>query len=248
MAKPILEGKNIEIGKNCTFGHNVVIHDGVKLGDNVKLMNNIVIYPEVSIGENTLIFDGAVLGRPPKSSGVISRKIKSVLGPLVIGEKCVIGANVVLYSGTKIGNNVLLGDSCSIREECEVGDFVLISRCTTINYNTKIGKRTKIMDNCHITGNMIIEEDVFISVLVSTTNDNMIERKEYDDTRVIGPTIKRGVLIGAGAILLPNIIIGENSVVAAGAVVTKDVPAKKIVMGIPARVVKDVPEEFLKGR
>jgi len=76
MTKPILEGKDIKIGKNCTFGHNVVINDGVELGDNVQLMNNIVIYPGVSIGENTVIFDNAVLGKIPLTTAGIARPTK----------------------------------------------------------------------------------------------------------------------------------------------------------------------------
>ena len=146
----------------------------------------------------------------------------------------------MIYSGTKIGHNTLLGDYCSIREECSVGDYCIISRNVSVNYNTSIGNRTKIMDNTHITGNTIIEDDVFISALVSTTNDNTIGKENYNEDHVKGPYIKKGTRIGAGANILPNITIGENCVVGASALVTKNVPDKKVVMGIPAKIVRSV--------
>ena len=78
-------------------------------------------------------------------------------------------AIIYIFIGT------LIGDGASIREQCRIGDNCIVSRLVTINYNAKIGNRTKIMDNTHITGNMEIGDDVFISV-VATTNDNNIGR------------------------------------------------------------------------
>ena len=96
------------------------------------------------------------------------------------------------------------------------------------------------MDNTHITGNAVIEEDVFISVLVATTNDNTMGREEYDEDCTRGPYIKRNTTIGAAANILPNVVVGENCIVGAGAVVTKDIPDNKVVMGVPAKIVRDV--------
>ena len=96
------------------------------------------------------------------------------------------------------------------------------------------------MDNTHITGNMKIGNHVFISVLVSTTNDNTMGREEYNEDHVCGPTIKDNVTVGAAANILPGIIIGNNAIVGASALVTKNVPDNKVVMGIPAKVIRDV--------
>ena len=147
---------------------------------------------------------------------------------------------VVLYAGSKIGGRNLLGDFCSIREECTTGENCIISRNVSVNYNTSIGHDTKIMDNSHITGNMKIGNHVFISVLVATTNDNTMGREEYDENHVLGAEIEDYVTVGAAANILPNVHVGRNSIVGANALVTKDVPENKVVMGIPAKVVRDV--------
>ena len=110
----------------------------------------------------------------------------------------------------------------------------------SVNYETEIGDYTKIMDNSHITGSMKIGNHVFISVLVSSTNDNSMGRSEDAVDNLYGPTVEDYVTIGTGANLLPGVKIGKNSVVCAGSVVTKNVPPNKVVMGIPAKVVRDV--------
>jgi len=223
-----------------------IIHPGVQIGAEVVIHDFVVIYPNTIIRDRVEIFDHCVLGKPPTSPGNVSRHFKERYPPLEIGAETILCPGVVLYTGTKIGAKCLLGDFCSIREECEIGDMCLLSRNVTINYNTKIGPRTKVMDSTHLTGNMVIEEDVFISVLVSSTNDNTMGRSSYEEKNVQGPHIHRGVTIGAGAVLLPGVDIGENTIVAAGSVVTRSIPSGKIVMGIPARIVRDVPPEQYK--
>ncbi len=223
-----------------TIAASAVIHDGVKIGKNVIIRDFVVIYPGVEIGDGVDIMEGAVIGRIPKGARAIARQISPDYKKVIIGEGAVISPHVVIYTDVTIGSGTLIGDGASIREGCSVGDECIISRNVSINYNTKIGNKTKIMDNTHITGNMLVGDEVFISALVVTTNDNNIGKMGYDDSFIKGPVIEDGVLIGAGANLLPNIKIGTNSIVGAGAVVTKDVPAGKVVMGVPAKVVKDV--------
>ncbi len=98
----------------------------------------------------------------------------------------------------------------------------------------------EISENAKIYEGTIIEEDAFISVLVATTNDNTMGREEYNEGHVGGPHIKKNTTIGAAANMLPNTVIGENCIVGAGAVVTKDVPDHKVVMGVPAKAIRDV--------
>ena len=105
-----------------------------------------------------------------------------------------------------------------------------------INTNVTIGNNVKVMDNTHLTGGLIIEDNVFISTLVATSNDNTMGNRNGNPCTP--PYIRRGAKIGAGANILPGVIIGKNAIVAAGAVVTKHVPMNKTVMGIPARVKK----------
>ncbi len=217
-----------------------VIYEGAEISEGVIIHDYVVIYPNTIILPGAEIFEHCVIGRMPRSPGCTARKVSDDLPPAVIGEHTVLSVGCVVYAGTTIGHHTLLGDHCSIREECEIGNYCILSRNVSVNYHTKVGDRTKVMDNTHITGNAIIEEDVFISTLVATTNDNAMGKQGYDPQLVIGPWIKAGAVVGAAANILPRVIVGKDSVVGAGAVVTKDVPDGKVVMGIPARVVREV--------
>lgn len=231
------------ISKNASVADTAVIHDNVVIEDNVIIHDYVVIYPNTVVKSGTEIFDHCVLGKLPTSPGITSRQLKETYDALIIGENCILCPGVVIYAGTIIGHNNLLGDFCSIREDCKVGNNCILSRNVSVNYNTEIGNDTKIMDNSHITGNMKIGNHVFISVLVATTNDNTMGREEYNPDHVYGAVIEDDVTIGAAANILPQVIIGKNSIVGAGAVVTKSVPANKVVMGCPAKIVRDVQEK-----
>lgn len=217
-----------------------IIYDGAVVSEKAHIGEYVVIYPNVVISDGAEIMDHAVIGRLPKTASTSKRKVQKDYKQTVVGENSVISTGVVIYTDVIIGSGTLIGDNASIREGCRIGDGCIVARNVSINYNTKVGDATKIMDNAHITGNMVIEDHVFISVLVATTNDNLIGKGEYSDDRERGPYIKRGATIGAAANLLPAVTIGENALVGAGAVVTRDVPDGKVVMGTPARIVRDV--------
>lgn len=228
-------GENVSIGafcvisKNVTIGNNVVIHPGV------------VVAPGVVLEDEVEVFSGAVLGKEPKGAGALARK--PVFSPTVrIGRGSSVGPHAVIYYDVVIGEQTLIGDGASIREKCSVGDGCIVSRYVTVNYNTSIGNRTKIMDMTHITGNCVIGDDVFISTGVKTVNDNAIGRSGYSDETILGPRIENGAAVGAGATLLPGVVIGQNAIVGAGAVVTKNVAPHTLVMGAPARFVRSLEE------
>ncbi len=229
--------KRSNIGK---ISSNAKIYEGAVVEEGAIIHDFAVIYPNVVIKNGAEIFEHCVVGRQPKAPGCTSRKLSEEFRETVIGKETILSPGCIVYAGTQIGNNTLLGDNCSIREDCRIGNYCIISRNVSVNYNTIVGNRTKIMDNTHITGNAVIEDNVFISVLVATTNDNTMGREEYDEDHVGGPHIKRNTTIGAAANILPNTIIGENCIVGAGAVVTKDIPDNKVVMGVPAKIIRDV--------
>lgn len=214
------------IGRDCKVGENVIIH------------HNVVIYPGTIIGDGTEIFDGAVIGRPPKGAGNLVHKIGKTFEPVKIGQNCVIGSNAVIYASNKIGNNVLIGDGASLREGGVIGNNVVFSRLCTTNHHVTIKDDAKILDTTHITSRTVIEEGVFVGTGVNTTNDNRMTIKgtEVGDANII--VLKKGCKIGSGATLLPNVKVGENAIVGAGSVVTKDVPDGVTVMGIPAVIRK----------
>lgn len=219
-----------------TKGENCCIYEGAHLFPNVRLGNNVTVFP------------GAVIGRPPLSSGATTRQSQAGdLLPVEIGDNCVIGSNAVIYMNTRIGHHSMICDTACVREECEIGDYSIIAMGVTINYRTKVGNRVKIMDNTHITGNMLIEDDVFIAMLVTSANDNAMGRKPAPgkDWTGSGPIVRRFATVGQGTCLLPGVEIGRNAIVGANSVVTKNVPAETLVMGVPARPVRRLmPEEL----
>ncbi len=223
-----------------------VIKENVIIGSGVIIHDFVVIYPNTVIGDHVEIFEGCVIGKPPSKIRSSSRGISSDLAPVKIGNDSILCPRVTLCTSVEIGEGTLLGNNCSVREECKIGSDCVIAGDVSVNYHTTIGNRVKIMDNTHITGNMIIEDDVFISALVCTTNDNSIGRKGWHD-KIIGPVVKRFATIGGGANLLPNVTIGKNAIVGANSVVTKDVPDAKVVMGTPARIVRDVSASELRN-
>lgn len=209
------------IGKNVKLGEGVIIHPFVVIEDNVEIGNFVEIFP------------GAYIGKEPKGAGALSRKIE-FKKQIKIEDHSSIGPHAIVYYDVEIGKNTLIGDGASIREQCVIGSRVVIGRYVTINYGVTIGYQTKIMDHTWIAGNMTIGENVFISGGVLTANDNKMGSEGYGD-HVQGPRIENHSKIGVGAILLPNINIGENTVIAAGAVVTKSVPSYAVAKGIPAK-------------
>jgi UDP-3-O-[3-hydroxymyristoyl] glucosamine N-acyltransferase len=230
-----------KIGDNVKIGHGVFIDDDVIINNDAVIHPNVVIYPGVTVGAGTEIFPGAFLGKEPKGAGATARS-PEFSRQINIGTNCSIGPNAVIFYDVTIGNNTLLGDGASIREKCRIGSYCILSRYVTVNYATTIGDRTKVMDNSHITGKTRIGNDVFISVMVGTTNDNVI-RAGYEEDRILGPHIEDHVVVGVGASFLPAVRIGAGATVAAGAVVTRNVEANTLVAGVPAKFVRRLKNE-----
>lgn len=236
------------LGKDVTVGHFAVVGKNAQLGDNVIIGNNVTIWDGTVIGDNVQIGDGSVVGRQPKPSKTSTVKYDNALPPLVIGANTTIGANAVLYAGATIGENALIADLASVRENCKIGNYVVVGRGVAVENKTTIGDYTKIQTGAYITGYMDIADHVFIAPMVTFTNDNFMGRTEERFKFIKGATIKRGARVGGGAVILPGIEIGEETFVAAGALVTQNTAAGKIVKGLPAKAYKDVPERELLPR
>jgi acetyltransferase-like isoleucine patch superfamily enzyme len=205
---------------------------------------NVVIYPGTVIGEGCRIGDNVVLGKQPALSPR-STAVREELRPLELGAGTVVSTGAVVFAGTTTGEGVILGDQSCVRERCVLGDGVVVGRGSLVENDTTVGARTKIQANAYVTAYSTLEEDVFVAPGVVTTNDNFMGRTEKRHALRRGPTLRRGARVGGGAVLLPGIEVGEEAFVGAGAVVIGDVPARAVVVGNPARQIRDVPDDEL---
>jgi acetyltransferase-like isoleucine patch superfamily enzyme len=205
-----------------------------------QIAETAVVYPGTELGEGVVIGDNAVVGKPP-TLGARSTAAAEELPPLVVGDGTAILACAVVFAGSRLGRGVIVGDQACVRERCDLGDGVVVGRGSVVENDTTVGARTTIQANAYVTAYSTLEEDVFVAPCVVTTNDNFMGRTEERHALRRGPTIRRGARVGGGAVLLPGIEVGEEAFVGAGAVVLGDVPARAVVVGNPARQIREVP-------
>jgi acetyltransferase-like isoleucine patch superfamily enzyme len=203
-----------------------------------------IVYEGTVLGEGVKVLEYAVVGKQPVLSPR-STAPRDPLPPARIGNSSVISTGAIVFAGSTIGARVIVGDQACVRERVTLGDDVVVGRGSLVENDTTIGALTKIQAGAYITAYSTLEESVFIAPCVVTTNDNFMGRTERRHELIKGPTIRRGARVGGGAILLPAVEIGEEAFVGAGAVVTKDVAPRNLVVGNPARVVREVPDEEL---
>src|SRR3954464_4613074 len=209
-----------------------------------EIAETAIVFPGTVIGEGCKILDHAVVGKQPTLSARSTAK-REELPPLELGAGTVVSTGAIVFAGTTIGAGAVVGDQACIRERCTLGDEVVVGRGSLVENDTAIGDRTKIQADAYVTAYSTLEDDVFIAPCVVTTNDNFMGRTEKRHALRKGPTIRRGARVGGGAVLLPGIEVGEEAFVGAGAVVLGDVPPRALVVGNPARQIREVPEEEL---
>lgn len=222
---------------------NLVMGEGVQIGADVEIGANVVIHAGTRIGDGCVVQDNVVLGKQPKLSSRSTSRAEAPLAPLELGEGAAVCSGAIVYAGTVIGPRAIVGDLASVRERCVLGEGVVVGRGVCVENDVPIGAWTKIQSNAYITAYSELEEHVFIAPCVTTTNDNFMGRTEDRHSQIRGAVIRRGARVGGGAVILPGIEIGAEAFIAAGALVTRDVPAGKLVAGLPAQVWRDVPPE-----
>jgi acetyltransferase-like isoleucine patch superfamily enzyme len=204
----------------------------------------------VRLGENAVLDDGVILGYPPS---------RGQEQPLIIGPGAHIRHGTIIYGSSYIGRNLETGHNVVIREGNIIGDNLRIWGNSIIDYGCVIGNNVKIHNQVYIAQFTVIEDDVFLAPGVILAND--IHPGCPDATECMqGPHIKKGAQIGINCAVLPRVTIGEHVVIGSGSVVTRDIPARMVAYGNPARVMckvddiicatglRDKPYSYLIGR
>jgi acetyltransferase-like isoleucine patch superfamily enzyme len=158
--------------------------------------------------------------------------------PAILHMHCIIADDARIGEGTRIGNFVLIRDSTVIGRDCMIGSYV------DIEGDVRVGDFVSLQSGCYLTRGVIIEDRVFCGPRVVTMNDKHMSygRPGMPFVRQ-APRILRAARVGGGSVLCPGITVGENAVVGAGSVVTRDVPDRAVVIGNPAEVVREVPHD-----
>ena len=224
----------------------LILSPTAQVGSDVSFGAHVVVYDGVVIGDGCTIGDGAVLGKGPKLAKRSSAS-RDPLDPLVLEDGVVIGTQAIVFAGARVGAGSIVGDQAFVRERATIGRDSVVGRASGVDNDVRIGDNVRIQSQGYVTAHSVIEDDVFFGPCAMTTNDDTMGRHPKG-APLRGATLRRACRIGGGAVLVPGVEIGEEAFVAAGAVVTADVPARKVVMGVPARLVRDVPEDDLLAR
>ena len=236
-----------QLGSGVELGPFAVVGAGARLGDGVQIGSHVVIHPGTVLGDGCIVQDRVVLGKAPKLAPHSSAAGGEPPAPLELGPGAVVCAAAIVFAGTRLGPGAIVGDQAYVRERTVLGERTVIGRGTAVDNDVRLGARVRVQTDVYLTAFSEIEDDVFVGPGVLTTNDSTMAR--HDEAYPIrGAILRRACRIGGAAVLVPGVEVGEEAFVAAGAVVTRDVPARGVVMGVPARHVRDVGDEDLLER
>ena len=225
----------------------LLLGDGVQVPPVAQIGGHVVIHAGTVIGHDVRLQDGAVVGKPLALGSQSNAQLpdKPPLTLLADGVTVCVGAVVV--AGATVGDGSVIGDQAHVRERAVIGAGSVIGRGSAIDNDVTVGDRVRVQTGCYLTAYSVIEDDVFVAPGVTLTNDDTMGRHGRDYA-LRGATLRRACRVGGGAVLTPGVEVGEEAFVAAGAVVTADVPARAVVMGVPARVVRQVGDDDLLER
>lgn len=213
-----------------------------------SLNETCTLYGINSLGKNCVIMDHVTLGFP--SSRIIQESLSRNIGihgfsfaGSTIGDDSIIRSGAILYCDVVTGKRFKTGHNVVVRENTTIGDNVLVGTNSVIDGNVSIGNNVSLQSNVYIPTNSVIEDNVFLGPCSVLSNDKYPIRIKND---LKGPILRKGASLGANSTLLPGVEIGEGAMVAAGALVTKDVPPWTLAIGFPARIteLREFTKEF----
>jgi len=229
--------------------HNAVglaLGEDVEIAGDVRFGSHVTVHPRTVLGDGCVLEDGAVVGKAPRLAPHSSAS-REPLPPLVLDEGVTVGCGAVVFAGARLGPGVIVGDQAYVRERSVIGAGTVVGRGSAVDNDVRVGARVRIQTGVYVTAYSVVEDDVFLGPAAVTTNDHTMARHAPGEG-VEGATLRRACRVGAGAVILPGVEVGEEAFVAAGAVVTARVAPRQVVMGVPARAVREVGDEDLLER
>jgi len=219
------------------------VGEGVSIADDVVLGAHVTIHDGTVVGAGCLIEDGVVLGKRPRLARHSSAP-RGELPGLLLGERVTVCAGAIVFAGAQIGADVILGDQSFVRERAVVGAASVIGRGSVLDPGVTVGTRVRVQTDVYLTQGSVVEDDVFVGPGACTTNDDTMSRHD-SSYELRGATLRRACRIGGAAVLVPGVEVGEEAFVGAGAVVTRNVAPRTLVVGSPARELRPVGDEEL---
>jgi acetyltransferase-like isoleucine patch superfamily enzyme len=190
------------------------------------------VYPNVQLGDGYTVGEFCIIGEPPRN-----RQPGELL--TLIGAGATFRSHTVIYAGNHIGRHFQTGHGALVREENEIGEDVSIGSHSVIEHHVKIGNGVRIHSQVFVPEFSELEDGCWLGPNVVVTNAlHPLCPKVKECLK--GATVRRGAKVGAGVVLLPGVTIGEMALIGAGAVVVGDVPARAVMVGNPARRIKDI--------
>jgi acetyltransferase-like isoleucine patch superfamily enzyme len=218
------------------------------IGERVSIAPGAVVRAGVVIGADCVIEECAVLGKTPRlRAGSSAAAAFDGAGPLVLGDGVTVCVGAVVYAGAEIGDGTIIGDQAQVRERSRVGSRAVVGRGSCVDFGAVVGDRVSIQTQVYVTSGAVVEDDAFLGPGVLMTNDDSMGRHPRGEG-LAAPVVRRAARVGGGAVLVPGVEIGEEAFVGAGAVVTRDVAARSMVVGVPARFVRAVGDDELLER
>lgn len=238
----IVEEKRL-LAPETHVGPGARIIGAVKTSRGAFIDANATLYGPLAVGKRTYIGPNCVIGFPAANelkeltrSHRIKRKKTTTLG-----DNCTLRAGTMLYSDVRVADEVAFGHNVLVRENVTIGPRTKIGTNVVIDGSTRIGAKVSIQTGVYICTYSVVEDGVFLGPCCVFTNDKYVVQKPF---KLIGPTVKKGASIGANALLFPGVTVGEGAVVGSQAMVNSDVPARTIFVGLPARKLRDVPDDW----
>ena len=225
-------GENVRFGENVSIGHNCIIESNVTIGDNAFIDCNTIIRRGVSIGNKCFVGANCILGEYWMDF-CMDRKPHD--HPLSIGNDALIRSGSIIYAGSSIGNHFQTGHQVTIREKTIIGNNVSIGTLSDIQGNCKIGNYVRLHSNVHIGQLSTIDDFVWIFPYTVLTNDPTPPSENF-----LGVHVHPFAIIATGSIIMPGLDIGQDSLIGAGAIVTKSVDPYAVAVGNPAKAISDV--------